>query len=149
MSNTILHFPEYDAISVNSDEAVYQPDSSWVTVVLPQSPRLTPSQIRAVRAKAAELRYNVIQAPPDNRIIPIPGLLFVREKVANPTFCCALTNVPSWVDPNNPETADNDYRDYPDQTSPEFFAKYTSNPGNMGPYYVDGVKQTFDQFMSR
>jgi hypothetical protein len=61
MSNTILHFPEYGGISVNSDNAVYRPDTSWVTVVLPNSPRLSPSQIRAVRTKAAELRFDGVK----------------------------------------------------------------------------------------
>ena len=41
------------------------------------------------------------------------------------------------------------YKTYAQQTSPAFFAKYASNPGNNGPYYTDGVKLTFAQFMSQ
>ena len=38
---------------------------------------------------------------------------------------------------------------YPDQTSPAFFAKYASSPANNGPYYLDGVKLTFAQFIAK
>ena len=41
------------------------------------------------------------------------------------------------------------YKTYPDQTSPAFFAKYASSPANNGPYYLDGVKLTFAQFMAQ
>ena len=43
--------------------AIFTNDGSWVTVMLPSAPRLTPEQEREVRAKAATLRYNVLQDP--------------------------------------------------------------------------------------
>ena len=66
----------------------------------------------------------------------------------NSDFCCAVTKVPSWTDPNNPATAHNDYRDWFQQTSPQFFAKYASNPSNMGPYWIGGVQESFSEFMA-
>ena len=57
--------------------------------------------------------------------------------------------MPSWTDPSNPATATNNWRDFPKQDSPQFFAKYSSSPANMGPYWIDGVKETFGDFMAR
>ena len=149
MSQTITYFPEYPAISVNTNSAMIQPDGSWVTVLLPSEPRLPPRQLRAVRARAMQLGYNVIQEPPTSPVAFAPETLTVRQKVASPTFCCSVTQVPSWVDPNNPATAHNNYRLYGSQTSPAFFKTYTSTRANMGPYYINGVKETFSQFMQR
>ena len=50
--------------------------------------------------------------------------------------------MPCWSQNHN-------YMTYANQTSPAFFAKYASNPRNNGPYYVDGVKLTFAQFISK
>ncbi len=49
----------------------------------------------------------------------------------------------------DPATENNNYRDWAQQNSPAFFKTYTSNPTNMGPYYIDGVKETFAEFMQR
>ena len=43
----------------------------------------------------------------------------------------------------------NSYKTWGQQTSPAFFAKYASSPSNNGPYYTDGVKLTFAQFISQ
>ena len=69
MSLTVLHFPESRALSVNSDNAIYQRDGSWVTVLLPSQPRLPPRQLRAARARAKRLGYNVIQLPQPNSAV--------------------------------------------------------------------------------
>ena len=49
-------------------------------------------------------------------------------------------NVPCWSETN-------DYKTWEQQNSPAFFAKYASSPANNGPYYIDGVKQSFGEFM--
>jgi hypothetical protein len=136
----------YRSLSVNTDNSVYTADGKWVTVYLPGDPRLTPSQERAVRAKAAALNYNVIQLPPRPRgpiarQIPYGGIA-LRQKGISPNFGLSNTNVPCWSE-------DHPYDTYPDQNSPEFFAKYASSPANNGPYYIDGVKTNVEEFLSR
>ena len=66
----------------------------------------------------------------------------MRQKAISSSFPFSNTNVPCWATNHN-------YKTWGDQTSPAFFAKYASNPRNMGPYYVDGVKLNFAQFISR
>jgi hypothetical protein len=128
--------------------AIFTRHRSWVTVMLPSAPRLTAEQEQAVRAKAAALRYNVLQDPPP-RTLDIPfSTIVIRQKIVNRGFCCAVTRIPSWTDPSNPATANNDYRDWPHQTSPAFFATYASNPRNMGPYWIGGVQESFSEFMA-
>jgi hypothetical protein len=148
LSQVLAYFPEYPRISINTDNAVYTPDGQWVTVYLPGDPRLPASQIEQVRALARALDFNVIQLtkPPGplnplGRLLPYPVIIY-RNKAVSPSFPDSVTSVPCSVTPEN-------YRDYPNQTSPAFFAQYASNPGNMGPYYIDGVKLDFAQFMSR
>ena len=116
--------------------------------MLPSAPRLTPEQVQEVRAKAAALRYNVLQEPPPRRPRDTRSVIVIREKIVNRDFCCAVTKVPSWTDPNNPATAQNDYRDWPQQNSPAFFANYASNRRNMGPYWIGGVQESFSEFMA-
>ena len=150
MSLTVLHFPESQALSVNSDNAVYQRDGGWVTVLLPSQPRLPPRQLRTARARAKRLGYNVIQLPRPNLLSRVvPEQLAVRMKVPNPTFCCSIVHVPSWVDPNNPATASNDYRDWGKPKDAAFFDTYISNSTNMGQYYIDGVEETYSTFIQR
>ena len=152
LSETIGYYPEYPAISVNSDNAVYQSDSSWVTVYLPGDPRLPAAQIAEVRALAAAHGFNVIQNPrnpvnrPVARLLPYP-VLIIRNKAVSPSFPDSVTGVPCW--PNPITSPQNNYLDYPNQTSPAFFAKYASSPRNMGPYWIGGVKLNFAQFMSQ
>jgi hypothetical protein len=144
-SETIGYWPEYDAISVNTDDAVYTPDGTWVTVYLPGDPRLPASEIAQVRAVAQALDWNVIQVPPNPesrpiaRLLPYPVVIF-RNKGISSSFPNSVTSVPCWATPEN-------YRDYPYQTSPAFFAKYASSSRNMGSYHINGVKLTFAQFM--
>ena len=152
LSQVVAAFPEYPAISVNTDNAVYTSSGSWVTVYLPGDPRLTPAQIRKVRALARELDYNVVQIfPPPSRLRPLASLLpypvvIYRNKAVSPSFPDSVTSVPCWPNPNTPE---NNYRDYANQTSPAFFAKYASSPSNMGPYWIGGVKLSYQQFISQ
>lgn len=121
-----------------------------MTVLLLSAPRLTRSQERKVRAEAAILRHNVLQDPPLSAYPKgLSPRITIREKPVSSDCCCGVTNVPSWTDPHNPATAHNNYRDLPSQSSPAFLAKYASNPHNMGPYWVGGVKEPFGEFMHR
>ena len=146
-SQTIVRWPEYPGISANPAEGVITPDGRWVVVYLPTEPALTDMQEEAVRAKAAALNYNVIQLPPRpnpetqplNNLLPWP-ISILRNKLVSKTFPYSVTNVPCGV-------TQADYRNYPNITDPAWFAKYTSSPANMGPYYIDGVKKTFSEFM--
>jgi hypothetical protein len=148
LSQTIARFPEYPAISVNTDNAVYTPEGTWVTVYLPGDPRLPASQIRVIREVARELHFNVIQIPrppgplnPLGRLLPYPVIIY-RNKAVSPSFPHSVTSVPCWAQHHS-------YLTYPHQTSRRFFRKYASSPRNMGPYYIDGVKLDFAQFMSK
>jgi len=136
----------YRSLSINTDDALYQPDGSWVTIFLPSEPRLTPEQIALVRAAARALNFNVIQLPP-TPTGPIakllPPFVYLRQKAISPSFASfSNLNVPCWAQHHN-------YLTYAHQTSPAFFAQYASSPGNMGPYYIDGVKLDFAQFMAQ
>ena len=117
-----------------------------MTIWLPSEPRLTPEQIALVRATARALNYNVIQLPPTatgplKSQIP-NGWLVLRQKGISSSFPYSVTSVPCWAQHHS-------YKTYADQTSPAFFAKYASSPRNMGPYYIDGVKLDFPQFMAK
>jgi len=149
LSETVIAWPEYPAISVNTDNAVYRPDGSWVTIYLPSKPRLTRSQLKHVREVARKLSYNVIQLPrkpsklrPVASLLPPGPMIVVRYKAASSTFPYPVTAIPCWAQ-------NHDYRTYHAQTSRAFFAKYASSPRNQGPYYTDGVRLTFGQFMSQ
>ena len=136
----------YRSLFTNTDNALYTSDGKWVTVWLPSEPRLTPSQEAQVRAEAKALNYNVIQLPPKAtgpiaRQIP-NGIITLRQKGISPSFALSNTNVACWSENHN-------YKTYPDQTSAAFFAKYASSPANNGPYYLNGVKLTFAQFMAQ
>jgi hypothetical protein len=136
----------YRSLGINTDDSVYTSKGEWVTVWLPSEPRLTPSQEALVRAVAKALSYNVIQLPPKatgpiQRNIP-DGSIALRQKGISPNFGLSNTNVPCWSE-------DHDYRTYADQTSPAFFAKYASSPSNNGPYYIDGYKLSFADFMAK
>jgi hypothetical protein len=153
-SQTFAYWPEYRAISVNTDDAVYTSDGQWVTVYLPGDPRLTPAQIAHVRELAAQLHYNVIQNPrnPKNRplarLLPYAATIY-RNKAISSSFKYSVNAVPCWVDPNNPATAGNNYKDWTNQTSPAFFRQFASSPRNQGPYWIGGVKMSYAQFMSQ
>ena len=136
----------YKSLTITTNDAVYRPNGSWVTIWLPSEPRLPPGQIALVRAVARALNYNVIQLPPTatgplKSQIP-NGWLVLRQKGISSSFPYSVTSVPCWAEHH-------DYKTYPDQTSPAFFAKYASSPRNMGPYYIDGVKLDFPQFMAK
>ena len=142
-----------DATGVGTDalpdtSAIFTRAGSWVTVMLPSAPRLTPEQVQEVRAKAAALRYNVLQDPAPRRPRAKLSAVAIRQKIVNADFCCAVTNVPSWTDPNNPATARNDYLNWTLQSSPAFFANHASNSRNMGPYWIGGVQESFSEFMA-
>lgn len=136
----------YRSLWSNTDDAVYTSNGEWVTVWLPSEPRLTPSQDARVRAVAKALNYNVVQLPPKAtgpiaRNIP-DGILAVRQKGISSSFPYSNLNVACWSQNHN-------YKTYPNQTSPAFFAKYASSPSNNGPYYLDGYKVTFPQFVAK
>jgi hypothetical protein len=136
------------AVALPDTSAIFTRGGSWVTVLLPSTPRLTPEQEQQVRAKAAALRYNVLQEPTPRQPYATLSAIAIRERIVNGDFCCAVTRVPSWTNPHNPATAGNDYRDWPLQTSPGFFSTYASNPRNMGPYWIGGVSESFSDFMA-
>lgn len=136
------------AVALADTSAILRRDRSWVTVLLPSVPRLTPDQERQVRAKAAALHYNVLQEPSPSQPYATLSAVVIRQRLPSGDFCCAVTRVPSWTDPDNPATARNDYRDWPLQTSPSFFATYASNARNMGPYWIGGVRESFSDFMA-
>jgi len=136
----------YRSLFTNTDNAVYTSSNEWVTVWLPSEPRLTPSQDALVRAVAKALHYNVIQLPPKAtgpiaRNIP-DGVITLRQKGISSSFPYSNLNVACWSENHN-------YKTYPDQTSPAFFAKYASSPSNNGPYYIDGFKLPFAQFVAK
>ena len=115
----------YRSLWTNTDDAVYTSNGEWVTVWLPSEPRLTPSQDAQVRAVAKALNYNVIQLPPKATgpiASQIPnGIIALRQKGISSSFPLLEPNVPCWSQNHN-------YKTYPDQTSPAFFAKYASSP---------------------
>jgi hypothetical protein len=136
----------YASLWNNTDDSVYTSDGEWVTVYLPAEPRLTPGQIAQVRAVAQAQHFNVIQLPPRSRtlpgsLIPYPTIA-IRQKAISSSFPYSNLNMPCW-------SIDDNYKTWTDQTSPAFFARYASNPRNNGPYYADGVKLTFAQFMNK
>ena len=136
----------YNSLWTNTDNSVYTSGGEWVTVYLPAEPRLTRSQIAQVRSLAAAENFNVIQLPPKSRtlpgsLLPWPSIA-IRQKAISSSFRYSNLNIPCWSQNHDPKT-------YPDQTSRAFFARYASNPRNNGPYYVDGVKMTFAQFIAK
>jgi len=136
----------YNSLWTNTNDSVYTSNGEWVTVYLPAEPRLTPGQIAQVRAVAAAQHYNVIQLPPKS--VTLPGSLLpypsvaIRQKAISSSFPYSNLALPCW-------SQNNSYKTWTDQTSPAFFAKYASNPTNNGPYYIDGLKMTFAQFVSQ
>jgi hypothetical protein len=135
----------YNSLWTNTDDAVYTSKGEWVTVFLPGDPRLTPGQIAAVRSLARAANFNVIQMPPPPTgpiatRIPYPSIA-IRQKAISSSFPYSNLALPCW-------SQTHDYKDWTNQTSPAFFAEYASNPSNNGPYYTDGVKLTFEQFIS-
>ncbi len=136
----------YNSGWTNTDDAVYTSKGEWVTVYLPGDPRLTPAQTAQVRALAQAQHFNVIQMPPPPTgpiatRIPYPSIA-LRQKAISSSFPYSNLALPCWSQNHN-------YKVWGQQTSPAFFAKYASSPSNNGPYYVDGVKLTFAQFISK
>jgi hypothetical protein len=133
-----------------------QQNKPWTSVYLPGQPnRLPLAQIIAVRRAAAKLGFTVTQIQPDpartslnplGKFLPWPDLI-LRQKSIFPTFQGGLNQVPCWVDPNNPETANNNWLDFDKPKSPAWWAKYRSQPSNMGPYYIDGQKESVAEFL--
>ena len=139
-----LNGPLYRSLWVNTNDAKYTANGEWVTVWLPSEPRLPAAQERAVRAMAAARDYNVIQLAPKalgpvGRQMP-DGQIVLRQKGISPNFGYSNRNTPCFSETN-------DYRTWSSQTSPEFFEEYASSPANNGPYYLDGYKTTFADFM--
>ena len=136
----------YNSGWTNTDDSVYTSGGEWVTVYLPGDPRLPAAEIAQVRSLAAAENFNVVQLPPPPtgplaKELPYPSIA-IRQKAISPSFPYTNLNLPCW-------SQNHDYKTYQDQTSRAFFAKYASNPRNNGPYYVDGVKMTFAQFIAK
>ena len=136
----------YNSGWTNTDDAVYTSKGEWVTVYLPGEPRLPASEIAQVRAVAQAQHFNVIQLPPRPvgpiaRTIPYPSIA-LRQKAISSSFPYSNLALPCW-------SQNHSYKTWTNQTSPAFFAKYASSPKYNGPYYVDGVKFTFAQFISK
>ena len=136
----------YNSGWINTDNSVYTPRGQWVMVYLPGDPRLPAAEIAQVRSLAAAKNFNVIQFPPKPvgplaRQLPYPSIA-IRQKAISSSFPFSNLNLACWSQNHN-------YKTWADQNSRAFFAKYASNPRNNGPYYVDGVKMTFAQFISK
>jgi len=146
-SQTIAYWPETPRITVNQYNSVLRPDGSWSTIYLPPQPRLTRSQLAVVRALARERGYNVLQLPPNPknrplaRLLPWPAIVFRQKAISQSFTNKSVLGVPCWAQNNPAET-------YSAQNSPAFFAKYASNRGNMGNYYIDGTAVNFGGLMS-
>jgi hypothetical protein len=135
-----------------------QQNEQWTSVWMPGQPnRLSPAQRRAVQAKAASLGYTVTQVQPDpartplnplGAFLPYPDLI-LRQKAISDNFNYGINQLPCWVDPSNPETAGNNWLDFDKPKDAAWWAKYGSNTANMGPYYIDGVKESVAQFLQR
>ena len=135
-----------------------QQNQPWKSVWMPGQPnRLPLAQRRAVQAKAASLGYTVTQVQPDpsrtplnplGNFLPYPDLI-LRQKAISPNFTYGINQLPCWVDPSNPETAGNNWLDFDKPKDAAWWAKYGSNTANMGPYYIDGVKESVSQFLNR
>ena len=84
-----------------------------------------------MRALAAAHDFNVIQLPPPRDRAPGKAASLpehaLRQKAISSSFPYSNLALPCWSQNHN-------YKNYPDQTSPAFFAKYASNPSNNGPY---------------
>jgi hypothetical protein len=136
----------YNSLWTNTDDSVYTANGEWVTVYLPAEPRLTPGEIAQVRSLARAANFNVIQLPPRSRtlpgsLLPYPSIA-IRQKAISSSFPYSNLALACW-------SQNHSYKTWTNQTSPAFFAKYASSPRNNGPYYVDGVKMTFAQFISQ
>ena len=136
----------YNSLWTNTDDSVYTSKGEWVVVWLPAEPRLPAAEIAQVRAVAKANNYNVIQLPPRSRtlpgsLLPYPTIT-IRQKAVSSSFPFSNLNMACY-------SQTHDYKTWTDQTSRAFFARYASNPRNNGPYYTDGVKLTFAQFIKQ
>ncbi len=141
----------------NQNSPLVNPGQTWTSVYLPGIPhRLPLAQIIAVRRAAARLGYTVTQIQPDPAFthqvlagfIPYPDLL-VRQKGIWPQFKYGTNAVPCWTNPHNPETAGNNWLDYDKPKPLSWWEKYSSQTGNMGPFTVQGVRESVAQFLQR
>ena len=111
-----------------------------------------------MRAKAAKLGYTVTQVQPDpsptpfnplGAFLPYPDLIY-RQKAISPNFTYGLNQLPCWVDPSNPETAGNNWLDFDKPKDDGVVGQVRRRPrSNMGPYYIDGVKESVAEFLQR
>ena len=51
------------------------------------------------------------------------------------------------LNPHNPETAGNNWLDYDKPKPLSWWAKYSSQPSNMGPYTIQGVRESVAEFL--
>ncbi len=137
----------------NQNSPLVHQNRTWTSVYLPGIPRRLPkAQIRAVRRAAAKIGATVTQIQPNPRFqplghfIPYPDLL-VRQKGISPNFPNGTNAVPCWTNPHNPETAGNNWLDYDKPKPLSWWRKYSSQPSNMGPYTVQGVRESVAEFL--
>ncbi len=142
---------------VNQNDPLVHPRQTLTSVFLPGIPhRLPLAQEIAVRRAAAQMGFTVTQIQPDPKFthqplagfIPYPDLL-VRQKGIWPTFKGGTNAVPCWTNPHNPETAGNNWLDYDKQHPLSWWAKYSSQPSNMGPYSIQGVRESVAEFLQQ
>ena len=131
---------------INTDDSVYTSKGEWTVVYLPGDPQLPAAEAAQVRALAQAQHFNVVQMPPPPKSslakrIPYPSIA-IRQKTISPSFPYSNLALPCWSQTHS-------YKTWGDPKGPAYFAKYASSPANNGPYYTDGVKMTFAQFISK
>ena len=135
----------YNSGWINTDDSVYTSKGEWVVVWLPAEPRLSRAEIAQVKAVAKAQNFNVIQLPPRSRtlpgsLLPYPTIT-IRQKTVSSSFPYSNLNLSCWSQTHN-------YKNWSAPKGAAYFAKYASSPLNNGPYWTDGVKVTFAQFMA-
>ena len=140
----------------NQNNPLVHPNRTWTSVYLPGFPhRLPKAQESAVRKAAAQRGFTVTQIQPNPkatgqvlaRLLPWPELL-VRQKGISPRFRDGTNAVPCWTNPHNPATAGNNWQDYDKPKPLSWWRKYSSQPGNMGRYTIQGVRESVAAFLS-
>ena len=108
-----------------------------------------------MRREAAMRGWTVTQIQPNPkatgqvlaRLLPWPDLL-VRQKGISPNFRNGTNAVPCWTNPHNPQTAGNNWLNYDKPKPLSWWKKYSSQPGNMGRYTIQGVKESVAEFLN-
>ena len=139
----------------NQNSPLVHQNQTWTSVYLPGIPhRLPLAQISAVRRAAAKTGATVTQIQPNPKFQPLLDTLFPTQtslsarRGSSPTFPDGTNAVPCWTNPHNPETAGNNWLDYDKPKPLSWWMKYSSQPSNMGPYTVQGVRESVAEFLA-